>query len=604
MSANKYLPFQGIRQVFSLPGPLVFFLSFGVYLATVAPCVTFWDSGELILGAYSLGLPHPPAYPVFCLAGKPFSFLPFGNVAYRLNIFSAFFGAATVYILYRLLAKIGEGVASFNIVAAALALCFAFYKSFWSVSVVAEVYTLNSFLLAAAFYCLVVYESGGDRRYVYLSVFLLGIALANHQSGVFSVPVFFAYYLMADKNYKKPAVISTMLFLFLFAYSVYMYLPLRASTGPAINIGGIKDIGGFGWAIKWPQHAQSLKPFAGKVLGLLKGDNIAASAGLVVCAACVYVFRRRRLLLLAAFAALANFAGIGLLTAGAEGIKKWGLQSKFYIPSVLFSVVFAAGLLVVLARWKALERRAAVLAVPLAAAILFFASTEVWNNYRANDNSRNFFAYDFGANTLKSVHQDAALFAWGDNVVFPVWYLQGVEKYRDDVMFIHGNLLTFPWYMADIQKGLYKKYGIAYVPRARLLVLAENVLGMKLRLEEKTPTYFDYSCSLQLGIPKEILSPQGLVHLVPSWAGSAAPYSGIWDRYVLRGALDNSTNRAFAAEGILEIYGWESAYWGLQLQKEGDIETAINAFKLSKDLGFNEPKLDKWIQDLEGRRKS
>ncbi len=595
-----HFPFKGLRQASGLPGPLVFFLSFGIYLATVAPGVTFWDSGELILGAYSLGLPHPPAYPVFCLVGKLFSFIPFGNVAYRLNVLSAFFAAASVYFIYRLIAKLGEGVDGFGYFAASIALCFALFKSFWSVSVITEVYTLNSFLLVTAFYCLVVYENGGDRRHVYLSAFLLGIALANHQSVVFSLPFFLAYYLVAEKNYKNPAAISAMLVLFLFAYSVYIYLPLRASTSPVLNIGGATDIQDFGWVIQWPERVASLKPLSAKALGLLKGENLPAVAALLVCAALAYVFRRRRLLLLAAFAAVTNFAGIELLTAGAENIKKWGLQSKFYIPAALFATIFASGMLVELLKRTNVKVKATVLVVPLMVIFTLLASFEFSHNYKANDNSLNFFAYDFGTNALKSVHQDAALFSWGDNAVFPTWYLQGVEKYRDDVMFIHSELLTYPWYMAGIQKKLYTKYGIAYVPRAKLTILTENVLGLKQRLEERTPTYFDYSASLQLGIPKDSLIPQGLVHLVPLWAGSAESYSGIWDRYVLRGALDDSTDRAFAAEGILEIYGWESAYWGLVLQKDGDFKKAITAFELAKVLGFQEPKLDIWIHNLEG----
>ena len=77
--------------------PFVF--CFLLYLATLAPTVTFEDSGELITAAYGLGVAHPPGYPIFCIVGKAFSMLPVGSVAWRLNLMSAFFTAASAGVL-------------------------------------------------------------------------------------------------------------------------------------------------------------------------------------------------------------------------------------------------------------------------------------------------------------------------------------------------------------------------------------------------------------------------------------------------------------------------------------------------------------------------
>ena len=80
----------------------LFIVSFSLYLSTLAPSVVtlFDDSLEFQLVTYQLGIAHPTGYPLYTLLGKLFTFImPIGNVAYRVNLMSAFFGAATVALL-------------------------------------------------------------------------------------------------------------------------------------------------------------------------------------------------------------------------------------------------------------------------------------------------------------------------------------------------------------------------------------------------------------------------------------------------------------------------------------------------------------------------
>ena len=70
-------------------GVAVFLISFGLYLLTMAPSVSFWDTGEFIATSYTLSVPHPPGSPLYVLLGRLFSMIPVMEVAWRVVLMSA-----------------------------------------------------------------------------------------------------------------------------------------------------------------------------------------------------------------------------------------------------------------------------------------------------------------------------------------------------------------------------------------------------------------------------------------------------------------------------------------------------------------------------------
>jgi len=61
-----------------------------VYIRTLAPgLVTEVDSPMFQFIGRVLGVAHNPGYPLYVLITHPFSYLPVGSLAYRLNLFSA-----------------------------------------------------------------------------------------------------------------------------------------------------------------------------------------------------------------------------------------------------------------------------------------------------------------------------------------------------------------------------------------------------------------------------------------------------------------------------------------------------------------------------------
>jgi tetratricopeptide (TPR) repeat protein len=65
-----------------------------VYLWTLAPELTLEDSGELCTGSFYAGIPHPPGYPFWAIYSWFWTaILPFGNVAWRVEVGESFAAA-------------------------------------------------------------------------------------------------------------------------------------------------------------------------------------------------------------------------------------------------------------------------------------------------------------------------------------------------------------------------------------------------------------------------------------------------------------------------------------------------------------------------------
>jgi hypothetical protein len=133
---------------------LVFLAAAGVYFATLAPTVPFWDSGEFIAVSYILGIPHPPGTPFYVLLGRIATLIPWATVAQRVNAVSALAAAFAVMFTYLCALKMirmaqganrtasDDWIAHVGAVTGALML--AFSDSFWENSIEAEVYSLMS----------------------------------------------------------------------------------------------------------------------------------------------------------------------------------------------------------------------------------------------------------------------------------------------------------------------------------------------------------------------------------------------------------------------------------------------------------------------------
>lgn len=208
---------------------VVFLFSFGWYLLTLTPTIMPSDSAELTTCAWLLSISHAPGYPLYLLLGKIFTSLPLGEIAFRMNLMSAFFGALACMFVF-LIVETVLSTASSQLIQKSPALiaasCLCFSCSFWELCTRAEVYTLDAFLTSALILLLLVWRKNKNTNLLYLFFLLYGLSLGNHITIVLFLPAF-CYFIIKSHRLYLGEIFFLALF-FLLGLCIYLYLPLRS----------------------------------------------------------------------------------------------------------------------------------------------------------------------------------------------------------------------------------------------------------------------------------------------------------------------------------------------------------------------------------------
>jgi Protein of unknown function (DUF2723) len=210
---------------------------FALYAATSPRSVGLEDDGLFVLSAYYLGIEHPPGYPLFTLIGHLFTLLPFGSVAYRVHLASALFGALSCGALWLCARRLSGAPLPAYVAALGLGLS----PTFWSQSIIAEVYTLNTFFLFALLYLSLAAappQGAPAGRWVLPALALVfGLSLANHYPLMLLAAPGIAVILwprVAEIGQRAPALVA----LFLLGLTPYVWLIVRSWTPLPVSFYG------------------------------------------------------------------------------------------------------------------------------------------------------------------------------------------------------------------------------------------------------------------------------------------------------------------------------------------------------------------------------
>lgn len=373
----------------------------------------------------SLGIAHPPGYPLWTLLARGALWLPFGEPAFRVALLAAACGAVAVALVVGWIRRATGSVAAAVAAGGALATG----ATFWGQATIAEVYSFHALLLLALLVAAFRVGAAAEERERSWALFaggvVLGAGLAHHPTIILALPSAIVLLWPGLRRLRARNVLVVAAVALAIPAVLYGTLLLRARLDPVANWGEPRTLAALA------AHAAALQYRANDLgfAGLLRPEAWARLLG--------WAWRDGAgvALLLAAFGAWSRRDRIAasllfLIAASFAFTARYAVEDvEAYLLPAAVSIAALAGLGVARlgrAGWGAV-------ALAIAAPLLFHGRTLDRHRFTA--------AEEYGRDLLATVPRGGLLLFQGDDGFLP-WYLRHAKGERPDVTLVDldGNL--------------------------------------------------------------------------------------------------------------------------------------------------------------------
>jgi tetratricopeptide (TPR) repeat protein len=434
---------------------------FLLYLHTTFPAFKNDDSPETAAAAYTLGIGHPPSYPLFTMAAKTFTLLPLGSPAFRVNLFSIFLSLSVMFMAFltvkkNVFALFGRENRAINYLGM-FALAFSYI--FWNQAIEAKggIYIMNLLFFSIIVYLGAELLNRHSIRRMYMMAYIYALSLANHWPSMIillPVPVYFFFRHVKNTGKKQAAALAAF---FTAGLSAYLYLPVRAGhEGAFIFMAKPDNWYDFWWTVFRSGFPNNVAPTAAlysrQITGFFRLFINDFSFLWVIGIAGAYASWKNSRKLFNLYIIIFTAIAVAVVFYNRTGIEAAWAQDIFLMPAqyilLLFIPAGAAFIMTRLPGGKALKYLAAVV---LAVAVIYEASC----NYRENNSRDNYLSYDFGNNVIKTLEPGSMYFPESDYYVMPYCYAGAVERKTGSINYQSLFSLQYPWGIGPFEA----KYG-------------------------------------------------------------------------------------------------------------------------------------------------
>lgn len=422
--------------------------------------MVFGDSPELITAAVTLGVAHPPGYPIFTMLGWLFAQIPIESPAFRVVLLSVVCHAATVGVIYAATYRFARSVSAAVVAAVALAT----QPLFWSWSLVAEVFALSDLIAAIVLFLVALWHERPERKaFLIGAAFATGLGLANHQTIALLAPaVLYVLWRRRDALLAEPRLIGYAALAFVLGLLPYAELLVAAARQPTLIWGELRspgDLLAYMLRTRYGTTALVNEPafVGGSALGRVAA--VFTTLGLVhfviLALGTAYAWRRARwyaTYLLIAFAvagpAFAAYSNVDISNPVVFGV----LQRFFLLAYTAAAPLagFAALWILALARRTSVPSRLLEGASAAVVVLLLVALGAL--NFAALDRRDDHAARRYVMDVLTTVPQNGIFISGADGIAFPLLYLQTVEGVRTDVTNVLLPFMGETWYVRQLRR--------------------------------------------------------------------------------------------------------------------------------------------------------
>ncbi|HPQ40631.1 MAG TPA: DUF2723 domain-containing protein [bacterium] len=208
---------------------LFFTVCFLVFSSGVCPGIYWGDDGLLITASLTYGLGHAPGHPLYMMINRIALAIPFGDIAFRYNLMSAFWISLAVTVLGMLTRHLWQPLRFRGVVPIACGVFFITHVYMWHQAVRAETYGLHFCILALSLFCILHLD---PFRGLPAGAFLAALMLGNQLflAALAGPGLLWAWFhRWADTNQKQRIFIFSGT-VFVLGLSLYVYPWLRSES--------------------------------------------------------------------------------------------------------------------------------------------------------------------------------------------------------------------------------------------------------------------------------------------------------------------------------------------------------------------------------------
>lgn len=452
---------------------ILFILFLGIiYYITLAPGLTPEDSGEIATAVYSLGIPHPPGYPLYIIMNKLFTFIPLKSIIFRTNLFSLFSAILCCIVLIKLIYRISSNF----YIALTSALILGLSRTFWAQAIITEVYTFNLFIVSL--FLLYSLEALNNIKYIRFIAFLTGLLIVSHYSNfLIIIPVWVILFL---KHRRKIFKIRNILW-GLMPLTLFFILLIRSKSEPLIDWGNPENFHNFiihilrlSFGSMISRAPRNFYNFLQQSLMFLKmcATQIGLIPGLIVLAAAlrgIIILPKTKKIL---FILLLTFTSLGTILV----LNFKTDEESFYINRVFFLQFYLILIIVAASGFSSLKKSGILISC------LLLLITGI-SNYKYNNRSADNFTLHYNRNLLKSAKLNSTIFVAKDFATFPLLYISRVEYIRPDIKF-------YDWF-GNVFDDIFKRKDFHLLPAFKRDAIRERITD-RIRVTNKNETYYAF----------------------------------------------------------------------------------------------------------------